>query len=221
MSPKSKGGGADPAVKARIITHMNNDHQDSLIRYLEYFCQVSSVSAQDAHLDDVTYSALMISANQKRYEVPIEPPLTDWSQMRHCVVEMDAEAVAGLGQTRITIKTYSRPYGLMLVVFIAALSTFLAFSRRENFRPGSFLHDSILKFVPHFANFCWIIQPLVIYPMVLLHSGEAIYMARSRLAKHHISIGTGLWVTWVCSTFIEGYGSFLRFDALVQEEKKR
>ncbi len=208
-------------MKKRIITHMNNDHQDSLVRYLEYFCGVSSFSARNAHLNDVKFSTLTIFASGNNYEVPVEPPMTDWSQVRPRVVAMDAEAVAGLGRSNITIKTYVKPHGLMLVAFIAALLTFVNFARRENFRPGSFLYDSILRYAPQFANFCWVVQPYVIYPMILLHAGEAIYMARSRLAKHHVPVGSRLWLTWMCGTFVEGYGSFVRFDALVEEERQR
>jgi hypothetical protein len=223
MSLNSRVGGKDIAIKERIITHMNKDHQDSLVRYLEYFCGVSSFSARNARLDDVTFIALTIVASENKYEVSIEPPITDWSQVRQRVVDMDAEAVAGLGRsnTTIKIKNYVKPYGFMLVVFVAAFLTFVNFSRRENFRPGSLLYDNILRYVPQFAKFCWTVQPLVIYPMILLHGGEAIHMARSRLAKYHVPVGSRLWLTWVCGTFIEGYGSFVRFDALVEDEIKR
>lgn len=206
-------------MKERIISHMNKDHQDSLVRYLEYFCGLSSFSARNACLDDVSLSALTIIASGNEYEVPIRPSMTDWSQVRPRVIAMDSEAVAGLGRSSITVKTYVKPHGFMLVVFIAAFLTFVNFSRRENFRPGSLLYDSILKYAPPFANFCWTVQPLVIYPMILLHGWEATQMARSRLSKHNVPIGSRLWLTWVFSTFIEGYGSFVRFDALVEEER--
>ena len=209
------------AMEERIIKHMNHDHQDSLARYLEYFCGVSSFGARNARLDDINFSALTIVATGTKYNVPIDPPMTDWSQARLRVVEMDTLAIAGLGRSSIMIKKYVKPSGFMLVVFIAAFLTFVNFSTRENFEPGSLLYDNILTYTPPFAKFCWSIQPFVIYPMVLLHGGEAIYMARSRLANHHVPVGSRLWLTWVCSTFIEGYGNFVRFDALVEEERKR
>ena len=219
MASNSKPRVNDEAMKERIISHMNKDHQDSLVRYLEYFCGLSSFSARNAHLDDVKFSALTISASGNKYEVPIRPPITDWSQVRPWVVAMDSEAVAGLGRSGITVKTYIKPYGFMLVVFIAAFVTFVNFSRRENFRPGSLLYDGILRHAPQFAKFCWTVQPLVIYPMVLLHGWEAFHMARSRLSKHNVPKGSRLWLTWVCSTVVEGYGSFVRFDTLVEQER--
>ena len=221
MQKAAKPGSEDVVMKERIITHMNNDHQDSLIRYLEHYCGVSSFSARNAHLEDVTFSSLIVSSNGQSYNVPIEPPMTSWSDVRPRVVAMDAEAVAGLGRSSITVKQYARPYGFMLIVFIASLLTYVNFSRRANFMPGSLLYDSLLRYVPQFADFCWRIQPLVIYPMVLLHSCEAISMARSRLVRHSVPIGSRLWLCWVSSAFIEGYGSFIRFDMLVKEEEAR
>ena len=215
--PESK----DAAIKERIVTHMNSDHQDSLIRYLEHYCGVSSFSARNARLEDVTFSTLTITSNGKEHSVPIEPPMTAWSDARPRVVAMDAEAVAGLGRSDITIKKYAKPYGFMLIVFVACVLTYANFSRRANFKPGSLLYDSILRYVPEFADFCWRLQPLVIYPMILLHGSEAISMVRSRLWKHNVPVGSRLWLTWVCGTFIEGYGSFVRFDALVKEEAAR
>ena len=208
-------------MKRRIISHMNNDHQESLIRYLEHYCGVSSFSARHAQLEDITFSALTVNSNGQNYSVPVEPPMTAWSDARPRVVAMDAEAVAGLGRSSITVKEYVKPYGFMLLVFIAAFLTFVNFSRRTNFRPGSLLYDHLLRHVPQFAEFCWRIQPAVIYPMILLHGYEAFYMARSRLSKHNVQVGSQLWLTWVCSTFIEGYGSMVRFDGLVKEEEAR
>ena len=211
----------EDAVKKRIISHMNSDHQDSLIRYLEHFRAVPSFSACYARLEDVSFSSMTISSSGRRYDIPIKPPLTTWSEIRPRVVAMDAEAIDALGRSPITVKKYERPHGFMLVVFVAAFFTYFGFSRRANFEPGSLLFDSILRHVPQFANFCWLVQPIVFYPMLILHTGEAIYMAWSRLSKHTVPFGGPLWLSWICSTFIEGYGSFIRFDTLVKEEEAR
>lgn len=211
----------EAAARERIIRHMNSSHQDSLIRYLEHFRGVSSFLARKAHLEDITFSSMTINSVGRRYDIPITPSMTAWSEVRPRVVAMDAEAVEGLGRSPVTVKKYVRPYGFMLVVFVACALTFVCFSRPTNFKPGSLLYDSILKHVPQFAKFCWQVQPLVIYPMLVLHMGEAIYMARSRLSKHTVPFGSQLWLSWVCSTFIEGFGSFVRFDTLVKEEESR
>ena len=212
----------EAATRNRIITHMNNDHQDSLIRYLEHFHAVSSFGARNAHLEDVTSSSMSIKASGRRYDIPIKPTLAAWSEIRPRVVAMDAEAIAGLGRSHVSVKKYVRPYGFMLVVFIGALLFLVSFAKRSNFEPGSLLNDNLLRHVPLLlANFCWQVQPLIFYPILILHLGEAVYMASSRLSTHTVPMGGQLWLTWVCGTFIEGYGSFVRFDALVKEEELR
>lgn len=38
---------ADHAAKQRIIKHMNNDHRDSIIRYIQYYGKVASWKVGD------------------------------------------------------------------------------------------------------------------------------------------------------------------------------
>lgn len=212
----------DAAAKSRIITHMNSDHQESLIRYLQHYAHLSAFSARNAHLTDLTFSSLTIlSSPRTPHLIPIDPPMTSWSDARPRVVAMDAEATSALGQSSITVKRYKRPRGFWAVVWVAAFVTFLAFSRRANFRPGSVLFDGSLYRVPGFAGFCWRIQRLVIWPMVVLHAGEALYMARGRLERHAVRMFGVVWWLWVGSTFVEGYGASVRFDEVVREEEER
>lgn len=213
----------DAAAKQRIITHMNNDHQDSLIRYLEHFHALSSFSARNARLTDITFSSLTIVSSEggKPYRIHIKPEMTSWSEARPRVVALDAEAVSGLNRSNITVKRYVPPYGFMTAIFIACACTFLAFSRRANFEPRSLLYDLLLAYIPRFADFCWKIQPLLFLPMILLHTIEAQHMARTRLAKHSVPIISQLYWTWVASTFVEGFGAFKRFDDVVKEEERK
>ncbi|KAA6414611.1 MAG: integral membrane [Lasallia pustulata] len=211
----------DAAAKQRIISHMNSDHQDSLRRYLEHYSQVSSFAARDAKLADITFSSMVILSSSGYCTVPISPPLTRWSQARERAVAMDAEATAGLGRSNITVKKYKKPKGFLAVVFVAAACTFVVFSKRSNFEPGSFIYDHVLKHTPGFAQWCYKIQPLVIYPMIALHGWEAYHMQKSRLEKHNIPFGSRLWWKWVLSTFIEGVGAFMRFDRIVAQEKEK
>ncbi|KAL8833273.1 MAG: hypothetical protein Q9170_004376 [Blastenia crenularia] len=210
----------DEAAKQRIIKHMNSDHQDSLVRYLEYFCQVSSFSARNAKLDSVALDSLSISTSKsKAYLVPIQPAMETWSEARTRFADLDAQAVAGLKRSNITVKSYARPTGFMAIVFISCCLTYLSFSRRANFQPRSLLYDIFLHRAARFADFCYKVQPLVIYPMVVGHLIEAIWMARSRLRKHSVPTFSWLWWTWFLSTFIEGKGAFIRIDRIVEEER--
>lgn len=209
----------DAAAKQRIITHMNNDHQDSLIRYLEYFCHISSSSARHARLTDISFDGLTLRASGSSYKIPIEPSMTSWADARPRVVAMDAEAVAGLHRSNITVKRYARPEGATAVVFFIILSNYLLFFKRSNFQPGSFLFDVILIYVPGFAQLGFKVQPLVFYLMAFLHIGEGIYMVRGRLQKHTVPTFSTLWWKWTLNSFLEGYGSFVRFDQIVREEE--
>ncbi|KAI4120315.1 MAG: hypothetical protein LQ338_007100 [Usnochroma carphineum] len=102
----------DEAAKERIIKHMNSDHQDSLFRYLEYFCHLSSFSARNARLERVTLDSLSISTGRgKLHLVPIQPAMGAWSEARTRFADLDARAVEGLGRSNITVKKYTRPRG--------------------------------------------------------------------------------------------------------------
>ncbi|KAL8626103.1 hypothetical protein Q9189_008215 [Teloschistes chrysophthalmus] len=98
-------GSQDEAAKARIIKHMNTDHQDSLIRYLEHFCHLSSFSAANAKLESLTLGSLSISSRLGRIHlIPIQPPMASWSEARTRFAALDGEAVKGLGRSDITVK---------------------------------------------------------------------------------------------------------------------
>ena len=212
----------DAAAKQRIIQHMNKDHQDSLMRYLEHFCHVSSFSARNAHLHDISFSSMtVITSNGSRYNVPFDPPLTSWSEARERVVAMDMEALNGLKRSKITVKEYKMAEGPWITIPIAVVSTFAAFSMRSNFEPGTLFYDVLLKSVPNFAKFCYTIQPYLMAVMISIHTAEATHIASSRLEKHSIPAFSVLWWKWVVGTFIEGFGSFIRFDKMVKEEEER
>ncbi|KAL9603152.1 MAG: hypothetical protein Q9219_001355 [cf. Caloplaca sp. 3 TL-2023] len=86
---------------------------DSLIRYLEYYCNFSSFSARNAKLESVTLDSLAISAGSRREPslIPLRPAMSAWSEARARFADLDAQAVAGLKRSSITIKRYDRPRG--------------------------------------------------------------------------------------------------------------
>lgn len=209
----------DVEAQRRIISHMNKDHQDSVARFLEHFAHVSTYSASKARLTDITLNNLTIaSSNDTPYVIPLDPPLNSWSEARERMVAMDQEALRGLDRSNIAAREYRRPRGFLAVVFIASATTFVCFSQRSNFLPGSFLYDYIFGHVPRFAKFCYDIQPLVLYPMLAIHLSEAVWMERTRLRKFNVPRFSKLWWQWLSSTFIEGVGAFKRFDRIVREE---
>lgn len=213
---------ADTVSKQRIIAHMNKDHQDSLVRYLEHFCHLSSFSARHARLSDITFDHLVISTYPgSAHIVPIHPSMTSWSEARHRVVAMDAEAVAGLNRSNITVKKYVKPSGPVILFACFTLTVLGVFSRRENFQPGSLVYDGILVYAPGFARFCLQVRPLVLFMIISIHSAEALYFHTSKLRKHTVPTFSAPWWKWMVSALVEGFPAFIRFNRIVEEEERR
>lgn len=206
----------------RIITHMNADHADTLSRLLQHYARVPASSASPATLKAMSLSSLTITSRHNTpHPIRLSPPLQSYSEARTRLIEMDNEARDALGLSDITVTMYRPPTGFYLVVFFAAGLTMLTFSRRSNFLPRSLLYDGLLHYVPRFAGFCHMIQPLLLPVVLAIHFAEAARMATSRLRRHGVRRDGRLWWVWVASTFVEGYGAFMRFDDIVREERER
>ncbi|KAF2093304.1 hypothetical protein NA57DRAFT_81636 [Rhizodiscina lignyota] len=231
----------EDAVRKRVIAHMNADHQDSLIRYLRHQHDLDESTASNARLIDINPKQVILVASNKCYTLPMSPPMASLKESRERLIAMDEEARKALGlppadgghngqvangaakepsRTSTLVKRYVPPSGFHLVVFLACLATFTVFSRQEHVRPGSPLYDRALKHVPAFAEFCQRIQLWVFSAMLVIHTTEASFMGFGRLRKYGVTIGSPLWLTWVGSCFIEGFGSFQRLDQLVKREKE-
>lgn len=207
--------------RKRIVDHMNADHQDLLPLFLEVYCLVPRSAAQSAQMEDVSLSELVIRANRTRYRIPFEPPLSSLDDVRQRVIDMRDHCIQTLGLSDIVVREYRPPTGSHAVLFTVCLATFIAFSRRSNFLPGSTLYSVALSHVPRFAAFCYTIQPLLITTMTAIHLAEAIHLAIKRLRPHRVPLFSWLWWAWVVDDFIEGVGALMRFDALVREERDR
>lgn len=132
--------------------------------------------------------------------------MKSFREARELMVKMDTEALEGLNRSKVTIKEYSPPKGFHALVFAACLGTYILLSRASNVAPGSFLYE----YVPWFAAYVGRIREWVLYPMIVLHWGEA-YLMTERMKKHSVPTFSRLWWTWVISCFIEGMGSFQRY----------
>lgn len=216
----------EAVAKTRIITHMNNDHQDSLVRLLEHFCHLSSFSSRNARLTDITYDKLTIqtdngSSRPCSHTIPILPAMTSWPDARGKLVALDATATAGLNRSKITVKKYVKPTGFLAVIPFLVVLTLALLSRPANFQPGSWLYDYLWVYIPGFAPSRQRMQPLALFFMFAVHGIEVVWMITSRLRKHTVPTFSKLWCAWVLSCFFEGAGSFVRFDKFVEEEETR
>ncbi|KAL2007793.1 hypothetical protein VTN00DRAFT_7775 [Thermoascus crustaceus] len=209
-------------TKKRIVDHMNTDHQTALEYFLQVYCRVAPGAAKGAQMEDISLSDMVITAKRTRYSVPIDPPMQSLLDARHRIVDMYHHCLDRLGLSDITVTEYRAPRGFHAVIFALCLSTYVAFSRRGNFLPGSVFYDALgLARVPQFARFCYTIQPILLPLMVGIHVLEASLLAVKRLRPHRVPFLSGLWCTWMVSVFIEGFGAFQRFDAIVRREKDK
>ena len=212
----------DAAAQARIIAHMNADHSDSLIRYLRHYHGLSSFAARKAQLTYISLKTMTIStslppSSSNSYVVTLDPPLYSWAEARARLAEMDGEACKGTGFSNTTVKRYAPPKGVMIINFAMCLGTYITFSTRSNFVPGSLYHWIFFRHLPGFAKFCSTIQPFILSFLLVVHLGEALYLAKMRLEKHTVPMFSQLWWKWILSDVVEGYPVLLRFDALVEE----
>ncbi|KAH0363578.1 hypothetical protein KCU65_g7322, partial [Aureobasidium melanogenum] len=206
----------DAAAKARIITHMNADHHDSVIRYLENYHHLPGYQAYKGKISDVSFEYIAFECAGMNYRTPLDPPMSSFREARERLVQMDKECIEALDRSDITIKEFIAPTGLYLVLFVIVSTTLVAFRTRTNFEPGTFISAVVPK---SFARFCWTIQPLIWYGMLVIHGAETWNMARGRLRKHNVNIRSRVWWLWIATTFIEGVGAYNRFDKMVQKKR--
>ncbi|KAI9706408.1 MAG: hypothetical protein M1836_003413 [Candelina mexicana] len=218
---------ADGVSQDRIMKHMNAQHHDSLVRFLEHRHALWSSSARTAHLTDMELGWMLITFHSPFFFpifptpvlIKFEPPLQSYREARERLASMDKESIRVLGRDDITVKEYKRPRGFHAVVFALVILTVAIFSTSRNLRPGSRLHDTFLYGYPNIAWFLRMVQPLVFWGIVTVHPIEALWMDRTRLWKHSVPRLSGLWWKWMLSTSVEGVGAFQRLDALVAKKR--
>ena len=211
-------------ARARIVKHMNTDHGDSLSRYLEFYNRLPKKMTAEARIEELRSEYMIIESRSSRNLIPIDPPLAeDWSDARTRFTQMDRAALTGLGRSDLVITRYVPPTGFHLVVFLACVATYVAFCRRANFSPDSFFVYRLLGLhhLPWLARFCYSIQPLLFPFMIVLHIAEATWLHVVRLSPFGVETGSRLWFTWILSIAVEGVGAKIRFDRLVEQQRRR
>ncbi|CEJ54163.1 hypothetical protein PMG11_00484 [Penicillium brasilianum] len=210
------------ANKEFIIKHMNADHGDSLQLYLQAYNGISARESQGATLEELTLSNLILKANGTRYNVPLQPPMKDYTEARGRLVALHKESLTKLGRSDVTLTEYRAPRGFQAVIFGLVLFTYATCWQRSNLLPGAFVFENMgFKFVPDFAHFIYRIWPVFFPSVVAIHVLESVAMAVLRLKPMGVPVGSGLWFTWMGSCFIEGFGAFARIRDIVKEERAK
>ncbi|KAH0060422.1 hypothetical protein KCU96_g20762, partial [Aureobasidium melanogenum] len=122
----------DAAAKARVISHMNADHHDSVIRYLENYHHLPSYQAYNGRISDVSLEYIAFECAGMNYRTPLNPPMSSFREARERLVQMDKECIEALDRSDITIKEFIAPTGLYLVLFVIVSTTLVAFRTRTN-----------------------------------------------------------------------------------------
>ncbi|KAI9901708.1 hypothetical protein N3K66_003525 [Trichothecium roseum] len=210
------------AHRGRIIKHMNNEHRASLTAYLRHYAGLPEPAAsRSPELVDLAPDRMVIrTSDGADHAVALDPPLASVSEFRARLVEMDAVARAGLGE-KVTIKgRYEFPTGFPAVVFALVSFYFASYAALPRIVPGTAAWDLLAAYFPGGAGtFCWLVDT-IFWPVVGIHSVEAVLFDRTRLSRYGIPRFGGLWWKWMLNVFIEGAPAFGRFEAMAQREIK-
>ena len=188
---------------------------NQVVRYLQYYNKLSSWQAYNGRIADINLHGLTLACRGKTYRIPLDPPMTSYREARERVVQMDKEAVAGLGQSDITVKEFLPPTGIWALPFAVISAAFIGFSQRWWFEQGGLLEPYLGS---GFAKFNWTVQPYIIAFMLFMHTAEAAYFMQNKLGKHGVNPRTSLFWTWTFTVFVEGYFGFMRFNGHVDKK---
>ena len=104
---------------------------------------------------------------------------------------------------------------------------FTTFPFRESLRPesGSFISKiwSLGGLAPWLGRLSYMLAPLTLGFVIVVHAGEAVWFANGKLRRHWVEVGSRVWWCWVVDCLVQGVGAWSRFDRLVKRveaEKK-
>ncbi|KAK3074857.1 hypothetical protein LTR53_002376 [Teratosphaeriaceae sp. CCFEE 6253] len=207
----------DDATKARIVSHLNNDHSESLVRYLEHYCELSSWRAYDARMSAISLHEMTFTCGDGIYRIPLVPPMKSYRDARERAVQMDKECLQALRRSDITIKDFAPPTGLFAFIFVGISAVVLTYSQRWLFESGQLVERLLGS---GFAQFSFAIQPYLLAFILFMHSWETLYMVRYKLVTHSVNPRTRIFWLWTGTTFVEGGFSFWRFNDLVRAKRE-
>lgn len=214
---------AAQARQRRIINHVNKDHQEALSHYLQHFAGVPAAAAltptSPAELVDVDLDGMTIRAGDgTQHAVAFTPPLNSWEEMRGRFVEMDVTAREALYD--VTITEYAPPRGMGAFVLGAIIFYFCCYvSLPWTTAPGSSIGQLIDGVYPGGLVKYRELVKSIFWPVIVIHSAEALAFDRFRMARHGVPRWSRLWWLWEVNCWFEGLTCWRRIDAVVAEKK--
>lgn len=229
-------------TKARILTHMNKDHQLALYDYLNYYLNRNEFNPEDpktsVEIVDIDASSILLkytypgSPNKQLAKLPINPPMRDDSlkDARQALVGMARNAAESRGYAVFQILEW-RPLGAGptaprdCFVFALALSLVVPHLR-------SFIYSTLATSVLGWANPAhdaveWspVMGPIIGFvqnwpwaPLILMytvHIAEAFTVMAAKVRKYRVPKPQKY--CWILSTIVEGFPALLRFNRLVSD----
>lgn len=211
------------AMKSRIITHMNADHQLSLRLYLQHYCHVPSSGTVKASLEDISTDHITLNSSFGRHVVPFDPPMKSLMEGREKLVAMHQHCLQELDLSDIVIDDYQLPRAVFPYVLAALVVLIgLTFPFRESLRPESrsVIYDiwSLGGRVPQLASLSHALAPAVLCFIYLAHGVEMVVLARTRLRKHWVETFSRTWWLWLGECALVGYSAFQHLDRMVKKK---
>ena len=118
-----------------------------------------------------------------------------------------------------TITEFAPPEGFGIVVFSAVAFYFSCRATLPWVVPGSAAWDLVSAVFPAGPEwYRWVVRS-IFWPMVLIHTAEAVIMDRTRLQKYGVQRGSKLWWKWIAGCWIEGITTFKRIDRLAAAKR--
>lgn len=211
-------------MKARIISHMNADHQLSIRALLQHHASVPSLSTRSSKMEDITTEHMILNSVFGRHVIPFSPPLKSLSEARERLVALHNDSFQALDLSDIVVDSYYWPTKLWQYPATAfILLILITFPFPDSFLPQSksliYQIWSLGGLAPGLAALAHSLAFPVWFFIVAVHAAEATWLSKTRLRKHWIEPGTGTWMAWMIDCGLKGYSTFQRFDQIVKEKE--
>ncbi|KAH9819181.1 hypothetical protein DFH28DRAFT_957890 [Melampsora americana] len=202
-------------ASSRYCSHMNHDHSDAVLYYVQVFggqpsARHATMLAINAQEMDFTFDTLYKQG--VRLRIPFKPALQSTADVRPRLIGMMNEALDRLGLSRVPVDLIQAPCIRVTVIsLLVGLIYYVHFNSLENL-PSTlvFLKTGMLE---------KIVCVSTIYLVPVCHAAEAMFMLRPKLRRYRVGFKNSTY--WYASCCLAGYFAISQFEQLVKEEVQR
>ncbi len=146
----------DESTQSRIITHMNDDHHESLCDYVRYYgghqCHISNATMTSITLEKITLTYCTRTQEDLTLTIPFEPALSTPSEARARLVAMARTAII----SRVPPAKHPSP-PLPQFIVLALLWVYVAGYYVNLF---VYIPQSVIRLIFNAAIFCHFLEAL-------------------------------------------------------------